>query len=152
MEASYGNGDYDEEMYSYSGGSDQSAGYPDDYSRRYDDDDDEGNSYVNCTHCGDQVLHRNYQRHLEAVHKCRYCDNYMPKKSIKEHIERKHMKKCSYCCEFVLETKMKNHCTENHPLQETIGMIQLNKISDERFNKLIRENRVYAKDGHLFIE
>lgn len=135
----------------------------DDHGDEYDDDDDEDMSensdyFVDCDYCSSKVLESNYKNHLEKVHKCTYCRNFMPKESIKRHIQEKHMEKCSYCNAVMLESKIDQHMlthnnnNNNRPLDGAIGMIQLGKLNDERFNKLISENRVYAKDGQLFIK
>lgn len=135
----------------------------------YDDDD----YLVECDHCTSRVKRSNYDDHLERVHECIHCGNHMPQKSLDGHIKRNHMTKCQYCTLLVLENAMAQHqlthftkcqhCNQsilksnfaahlanNHPLRETIGMIRLDKLSDDEFNKLIEEKRIYAKDGHLF--
>lgn len=128
-----------------------------DYDDQSDDStDDDGDIFVDCVHCASQVLERNYDNHLERVHKCSYCSNYMPKTSIPEHIKRKHMKNCCLCSVVLLEDLMAQHILRAHPSipNETtgsIGMIELKKISTDKFNQLVKEQKVYAKDGQLFI-
>lgn len=137
--------------------------YYGDYYDTYDyyDDDDDGDVasededyFVDCKYCTSQVLESNYDKHLERVHKCRYCKNYMPKESIQRHIQEKHMRKCSHCHVVMLETKINQHISthNNRSVEGPIGMIQLGKLNDAQFNKLIKENRVYAKDGQLFVK
>lgn len=143
-------------------------------SESYESYDDDSEDYlVDCDFCAAQVKRSNYDSHLDRVHKCTHCGNYMPKDSLNAHIQRKHTTKCSHCGVLVLDTEMKrhaathfatcghcnesilkcnleNHLANNHPLLATIGMIRLDKLSSAEFNKLIDEKRVYAKDGHLF--
>lgn len=138
-------------------------------------DDDDGNYFINCSHCDARVLQRNYNRHLANVHKCPHCDNFMPRDSLDGHIERKHTvncewcgvsktideivahesshyKQCQYCRLDIYEGVFDNHIRQTHPLAATIGMIQSLKITDNRFNELVAANRIYSKDGHLFIK
>lgn len=37
----------------------------------------------------------------------------------------------------------------SHPI---VGMIQMNQLSDERFNQLIAVDRIYAMDAKLFVK
>lgn len=139
------------------------------------DDYDDSDDYMDCSLCDAQVKNRNYQSHLEKVHKCPHCTNYMPKESISGHIERKHTAQCRYCPMQVLDTdiephershfvkcklcsslilrsNLNQHTAESHPFRATIGMIRLEKLTDHEFNEMVRENRIYAKDGHIFIK
>lgn len=139
-----------------------------DYRSDYSDD---GSDAEDCRFCDTTYKIRNRQHHLEKVHKCPYCPNYMPKESIQRHIEGKHMIECSYCDQKLLPAQVQQHeathfvrcqyCNENilkqnvnahsasrHPFHATIGMIR--EMSDSEFNRLVAENRVYANDGHLF--
>lgn len=147
----------------------------------YYDDEPSEDEFVTCNVCGAQVLDCNFDRHLRRVHpnptvKCYYCPNYMPKKHLKAHIERKHTNKkcphcseigseneikqhqfthftmCIYCRNTFLEKNLNAHVLEKHPLQATIGMIQLEKIGNDQFNRLVNEKRIYSKDGHLYIK
>lgn len=143
----------------------------DDYSVVGDDGDD--SSLEDCRYCDATYKRRNRQRHLDNVHKCSHCPNYMPKSSIEAHIENKHMVgfshcnqrmlrsnlqqhesthfvRCQYCNENVLKQILNTHVANRHPFHATVGMIR--KISDSEFNRLVAENRVYAKDGHLFVK
>lgn len=145
----------------------------DDYSNYDDDEEEDSSSEEDCRHCDARYKIRNRQRHMENVHKCPYCTNYMPKESIQGHIERKHMDACSYCDQWFLPAQMHQHelthfircqyCSQNilkqnlnahvadrHPFHATIGMIR--KLNDDEFNRLVAQNKVYAKDGHIFIK
>lgn len=138
-------------------------------------DEDEGDYFVECQICDCHVKARNYDRHLNNVHKCKYCPNYMPKESLQSHIERKHIQRCRYCtvtlleelmaqhesthfvkCKYcvdkVLDQNLNEHVTKEHPFHATIGMLRMDKTNDQEFNRLIKENRIYAKDGHIFIQ
>lgn len=144
-------------------------------SSEYDEDEDDGNYLIDCRFGDCQVLMKNYNQHLEKVHKCKYCSNYMPKESIESHIERKHTVQCPHCsaellehlmpqhkashfikCEhcqcLLLKQNLNQHLAEIHPFRATIGMIRLDKFSNEEFNRLIDQKRIYAKDGHLFVK
>lgn len=153
-----------------------------DQSGDWDDEDDnddyydDGDMIVYCGYCNKQLLNRNYDRHVDNVHhKCDHCTNYMPKKAIQQHIQRKHTQKCPHCtaelvvnllpqheathftkCEdckvSFLKENLSKHMAESHPFRTTIGMIRLDKISNEEFNKMINEKRIHAKDGFLFIQ
>lgn len=135
--------------------------------------DDDGSDYEDCRYCDATYKLRNRQRHMETVHKCPHCNNYMPKTSIPMHIENKHLVGCAHCNQRLLPDQMKQHvpthfvrcqyCNENvlkpnvnthiadrHPFHATIGMIR--KVNDAEFNRLVTENRIYAKDGHIFIK
>lgn len=126
-----------------------------------------------CRYCDAIYKIRNRQRHLDNVHRCPHCPNYMPRTSIPTHIENKHMVACSHCnlkllpaqirdheathfvrCKYcnanVLTQNVNAHIADRHPFHATIGMIR--KIDDAAFNRLVAGNRVYAKDGHLFIK
>lgn len=139
------------------------------------DDDDDGNYFIECGHCNAKVLQRNYGRHLENVHMCRYCKNYMPKNALEGHIQRKHMvtcylcgiekltdeieahkethfKNCIHCSNSIYESDMTAHIEQNHSFAAIIGMVQMHKITDKRFNELVAANRIYSKNGHLFIK
>lgn len=141
----------------------------------YDDfNDDNGNNFINCAHCNSQVLSQNYQRHLENIHKCWYCNNYMPQNVIANHIQRKHTVKCDYCpdevpvdeidqhvethytkCKYCPATicgDVNIHIRQSHPLEATIGMIQLHRITSDHFNELVNENRIYSIAGQIFIK
>lgn len=137
-------------------------------------DDDNGNEFIDCDYCDAQVLSRNYDRHLENVHKCPYCKNYMPKSSISTHIQRKHTIKCEFCPAEVRIDEMKQHeethyrkckychlticgdinlhIRQSHTLEATIGMVQLQRISSDRFNQLVNEKRIYCVAGQIFIK
>lgn len=138
-------------------------------------DEDDGNYYIGCIHCDAEVLSRNMNRHLEKVHKCWHCNNYMPNEAIDGHIQRKHIITCDYCSAEILENEMDqheqthffacrycpldiheddmdNHVRLNHALVAIIGVIQLQRISDNRFNQLVAANQIYSKDGLLFIK
>lgn len=139
----------------------------------YSESDEDSDTPEECRYCDAIYKVRNRQRHMQTVHKCPHCNNYMPKTSIPAHIENKHLVECSYCNQRLLPAQMKLHeptqfvrcqyCNENslkqnlnahiadrHPFHATIGMIR--KVDDAEFNRLVAENRVYAKDGHLFIK
>lgn len=135
-----------------------------------DDYEDDGNYFIECSHCDAQVLQRNYQRHLDKVHKCQYCTNYMPRESLDGHIQRKHIVACKDCPAMVLECNIHvherthfidcNYCTKSiHEREINIhirqshayGMIQLQKISDARFNQLVAANRIFSSGGNIFI-
>lgn len=151
------------------------SSYSDDYSDDHhcNEDSDDESSPEDCRFCEATYKRRNRQRHLDNVHKCPYCPNYMPRTSIQAHIDKKHMEGCSYCNQRVVEENLRQHesshfircdkCGENvlqqninehmanrHPFHATIGMIC--KISDAEFNRLAAEKRIYAKDGHLFVK
>lgn len=113
-----------------------------------------------------------------ALYRCDECGNKMSKRALQSHKERKHMETCQACGVKMLSSRMEQHvircqvqshkrckyCTSNfrsqnalekhvasdHPLQSTFGMICLDKITDAEFNKLVAENRIFSKDGHLF--
>lgn len=95
----------------------------------------------------------------------------MPKQSLVGHIQRNHHKEkliddlakmvdenlmplhqltrfvaCQYCNQSVLKSNLAKHVAKNHAL----GMIRLDKLNDDDFNKLIDEKGIYAKDGNLF--
>lgn len=147
------------------------------YNNNYYDDGDGDSSddedLLSCDHCPSLVKRWKYADHLERVHKCKHCGNYMPKGSIASHISKHHTEKCPYCMKMFLSNEMAQHklshlikcqhCNESvlsselpahrvnkHPLLETVGMIKLDQLSNDEFNKLVDEKRIYAKDGHLF--
>lgn len=137
---------------------------------------------VKCEFCNNYMKSESLQAHIERKHtnsnvKCQYCSNSMPEKSLPGHIERchtqkvkcrhcnaqvladllkkhesDHYEKCKHCGGTFLKQNLKNHITLSHPLHATIGMIKLDRISDERFNELVEGNCIYAKDGHVFIK
>lgn len=134
----------------------------------------ENKHMVACSYCNLKLMPAQMRDH-EVTHfvRCQYCPNYMPKTSIPTHIENKHMVVCSHCdlklmpaekkdheathfvrCQYcnanVLTQNVNAHIADRHPFHATIGMIR--KIDDAAFNRLVAENRVYAKDGHLFIK
>lgn len=82
----------------------------------------------------------------------------MPKESLAGHIKRCHMGKADDCLERLktelggLSANLANmeKLANEHPLQATLGMIRLDKLTDDEFNGLLDENRIYAKNGHLF--
>lgn len=80
----------------------------DDYSN-YNDNDEDSSSFEDCQFCDATYKIRNRQRHMENVHKCPYCPNYMPKESIQAHIDRKHMKECLYCNKCLLPEQLQQH-------------------------------------------
>lgn len=169
----------------------------DSYYRNDDSCSDNGDDFIECNYCDAQVKQKNMQRHLENLHQCPHCSNYMPKDSIAGHIERKHMVTCRYCgaevlanqigqhkarhfvaCQYctaevainqieqheaghfvpckycaldIYELNVDKHVYQEHPLEAIIGLIQLRKISDANFNNLVARNRVFAKDGHIFV-
>lgn len=143
-----------------------------DYYEEPNDCDDE---YIECSHCPAQVKRRNYQRHLDNLHKCNHCNHYMPQSSIEAHIERKHMRQCAYCpenllewdierhesthfvvCTFcnasILRSNLNKHTANDHPFRATVGMIRLDKFTTDQFNRMLNQNRIYCKDGHLFVK
>lgn len=129
----------------------------DDYDGTDDNMSEDDDYFVDCDYCSSEVRRSNYEKHLENVHKCRYCTNYMPKPSIKKHIQDKHIKKCPHCHVEMLETELNQHIAthnnrNNRSHEGPVGMIQLGKLSDERFNSLVSANCVYAKDGQLYIK
>lgn len=130
---------------------------------------------VVCKYCLEHVIASNYDNHLKLVHKCKYCENYMPKQSLAVHIKRVH--ECSSCgnhmrkealtghinrchlgkvddCLKRLETAIGNSCANLANIENLanvlLQMIRLDKLTNDEFNKLLDENRIYAKDGHLF--
>lgn len=118
--------------------------YYDDY--EYEDDD----PFVDCKFCDEPVLSSRLDKHLENKHKCNYCCecDYMNTESLKAHIEEKHMVPCKYC-----NTKRFLDEIAQHELTHSVvGMVQLGKLTDERFNQLVAENRIYSKEGCLYIK
>lgn len=132
---------------------------------------------VQCKYCPEQagfLWNSNYEDHLERVHWCKECDNYMPKESLKKHKRQKHIKKCQYCpnecleselnqhvrthfkeCSFcknlILQQNMEKHVQDNHSTLTTIGMLRAGK-TDAEFNQLVALNRIFSKDGLIFIK
>lgn len=126
-----------------------------------------------CLHCGNYMPKESLPGHLKRIHECQYCGAYMRKESLEGHILKNHSEKCKYCSKMILDALMPVHlcihfaackyCNQNilvsnmgkhlakvHPLQETLGIIRLDKISDDEFNELIDKKLIYAKSGHLF--
>lgn len=134
--------------------------------------DDDGSSLEDCNYCRASYKRRNRERHMENVHKyCKYCENYMKKSAFEAHVRSKHTVPCQYCnknfvqdeinahksthfikCQYCNENIRKEnvdaHTAERHP--SPTGMIR--NIGDSEFNRLITENRVYAKDGLLYFK
>lgn len=148
------------------------SSYSSDYSNSGDDD-----YQVQCKYCPEQagfIWNSNYEDHLERVHWCKECDNYMPKASLKRHITQKHTKKCQYCpgeyldsqlnqhvrshfkecthCkQGILQQNMEKHIQDNHSTLAQIGMLRSGK-TDAEFNQLVALNRIFSKDGIIFIK
>lgn len=144
------------------------------YSSDASSDDYEDEDYlVDCPHCPNPVKRSNYDAHIEKVHTCDECGHQMPKKAIQGHKKRNHMeicqtckvemlatpmkehvkihyKQCKYCDLSVHQQTLEKHIQDNHPFHSTVGMICLEKLTDNEFNKLVAANRIYSKDGHLF--
>lgn len=114
--------DRDENRYDYS--DDYESGSKDNSMSGNDDRCDDDDYLVGCRHCKSDVLKSNYDKHLHNIHECPHCRNFMPKESIKRHVEEKHMKKCPRCHVMVFETKMNQHIS-SHDSNQPIGMIQL---------------------------
>lgn len=129
--------------------------------------------FVKCLYCPSEVKKSNYDWHMKKVHTCEECGNKMPRQSLKAHKERNHMevcktckiqmlatpmkqhlmthyKNCQYCNSSVHQQALEKHIHDNHPFHSTLGMIRLEKITDDEFNKLVAQNRISSKDGHLF--
>lgn len=104
---------------------------------------------VDCMFCVETILASEMEKHLEKKHKCTYCteSDYMNVESLQIHVEEKHMVSCKLC-----SAKRFNDEIAQHELTHSvIGIVQLGKLTDERFNQLVAENRIYSKDGCLFI-
>ena len=128
---------------------DSSPNYEDyDYYNNYDYEDDD--PFVDCKFCGEPVLSSRMEKHLDNKHKCSHCHdvNYMSSESLKEHIEAKHMVQCKYCD----AKRFADEIAQHELTHSVIGLIQLGKLTDERFNQLVADNRIYAKDGCLYIK
>lgn len=83
--------------------------------------------------------------------KCRYCKAERHEKDIKQH-ELTHFVKCDHCERNFLRNFIECHIAVDHASQRVIGSIQLEQIDDDKFNQLINEKRIYAKNGKLFIK
>lgn len=136
--------------------------------------DENGDAFEDCRFCSAKYKIRNRQRHHDHHHeRCDHCSNVIPKTSMDTHIERKHTSRCRYCNEKVLTTElyqhkaihhekckfckqtvlkrdMNAHIADHHSSDKILGMIRLDKTSDQEINRLIAANRIYAKDGCLF--
>lgn len=125
----------------------------DDYSLEESDNNDcdrDDDPFVNCKVCNKPVSSSFLKEHLENQHKCNYCNDcdYMNTESLETHIKEAHMIKCKHC-----NVKKLTNEIAQHELSHTIvSMIQMNKLTDERFNQLVAENRVYAIEGNLYIK
>lgn len=115
----------------------------------YDCDKDD-DLFVNCKVCNKPVSSSFLNEHLNNQHKCNYCNDYgyMNAESLEAHIGEKHMIACKHCDAKKLTSEIAQH-ELSHP---TVGMIQLNQLTDERFNQLVAENRIYAMEGSLFVK
>lgn len=117
---------------------------------------------VKCQYCSKSMPQSSIQKHINEKHmqkrKCRYCTKMMAHLDMKvldRHVlqhESMHFVKCKHCGENVLESNLNSHIETKHKTHAIIGMIQLSKISDTKFNQMINEKRIYAKDGHLFMK
>lgn len=90
-------------------------------------------------------------QHIEQKHKtrCSDCNQSVLSTELQQH-KATHFEKCKHCNVDVLKQNMNVHITERHPFQKILGIIRLDITNDGEFNRLLAENRVYAKDGCLF--
>lgn len=116
-----------------------------DYLDEYEDDD----PFMDCKICEEPVLLSRMDKHLENRHKCVYCNDcsFMNMESLKVHIQEKHMVSCKHCN----AKKLTDEIAQHELTHSVVGMIQLQQLTDERFNQLVAENRIYAKEGCLYI-
>lgn len=129
---------------------------------------------VQCEHCPALVRESNYENHLQRVHKCDECGNFMPQKSLSGHKMRNHMEKClicgtqmlkslmpehlrshyrqcQYCNNSFRQADLEKHIQDSHSMHAVIGMIRLEKITGAEFNRLVAEKRIFSDDhGNLF--
>ena len=145
--------DYDDPPSEEGDNLDFDADYDDPPSENYDyfdGDDDNYNPFVNCRVCNKLVSSSFLNEHLDNQHKCNYCNdsNYMNAESLKTHIKENHMIPCKHCNAKKLTIEIAEH-EQSHP---AVGMIQLNRLTNERFNQLVAENRIYAIEGSVFIK
>lgn len=122
----------------------------DNYDYDYDDDDEDDDPFIDCEICNEPVLSSRMDKHLDNLHKCNHCDDctYMNMESLKAHIEEKHMVSCKYCN----AKKYTDDIVQHELTHSVVGMIQLQQLTNERFNQLVAENRIYAKEGCLYIK
>lgn len=125
---------------------DSSPNYDDYNDYDYEDDD----PFIDCKFCEEPVLSSRMDKHLETKHKCYHCRecDYMTAESLKSHIEETHMVSCKYCT----EKRFSDEIAQHELTHSVIGLVQLGKLTDERFNQLVAENRIYSKDGCLYIK
>lgn len=124
--------------------------YDDDHD--YDDDDECRDPFVVCKYCNVRVLSSRLIKHLNNKHKCNHCHdhecNYMNVETLKAHIDEKHMVLCKHCD----AKKLTDDIVQHELTHSVVGMVQLQKLTDEHFNQLVAENRIYAKDGCLYVK
>lgn len=126
--------------------------------------------HVKCSYCPKMMASSEIVDHMRSMHKNITKPSSMQALSQQKHIGQKsendcdgnsleqnnsqresmHFGRCKHCGESVLGSNLNSHIEAKHPINALIGMIKLSKISDERFNQLMNEKRIFVKDGNLF--
>lgn len=105
---------------------------------------------VNCAYCDVPVESSRLDRHLNNMHKCVFCNegSYMTKTALEAHIKQEHMVACTHCG----IKKLAEEIAQHELTHSVVGVVQLGILTDERFNQLVAENRIYSKDGSLYVK
>lgn len=131
---------------------------------------------------GDDYSDGSYYGSDDELIKCKYCSNKMPRRSIRNHVSRKHFVQCKYCPNEMLPSSLAGHQVKVHaavlseierereeayengrqsvlnskPIKDphfnTEKHFNIVRITDQEINNLMSQKRIYAKHGNLYLK
>lgn len=106
---------------------------------------------ISCQYCHQKKFVNEIHNH-EQTHfiKCKYCQVLQKPDQLEQH-QNTHLIKCNYCAGVILKESLEAHVKEKHSTFAEIGMLA-REVTDDRFNQLIREGRIYARCGRIFVK
>lgn len=141
-----------------------------------EDDDDELHEIVKCKYCKKKLTKRSIREHIQRKHiiTCPYCDSQMTEGRLDEHLKKKHMSACKHCNELIIDREMSEHIQshfasceycgnrmlrmalsahiqQRHNFDALVGIIHGNRLTDDKFNDLVKQNRVYSLNGIIYV-
>lgn len=141
-----------------------------------DDEDEELHEIVKCKYCKKKLTKRNMRDHIQRKHMvaCPYCDSQMVEGRLDDHLKRKHMSACKHCNEMIIDREMSEHIQshfaaceycgnrmlrkalqahiqQRHNFDALVGIIHGNRLTDDKFNDLVKQSRIYSLNGIIYV-
>lgn len=100
--------------------------------RDYGEHCDEEHTLYKCNYCANWMVKRALDAHVQRKHKksCKYCSAQVLEKNLQTHITTKHFKTCLHCGKAVYEKEVDAHIQQNHPFDNLMMIICCNRWHD----------------------